>query len=128
VSLAWAITEHLHNQVGCRSLFATHYHELAQLSQTLPNLRNCNVLVREVRGPEIGQRFRKMPEVIDQRPKSLVRLRARGRAEDEGSAEVTRGEWDGPPLASASGERQGAFGQGDILKIREPPLPAAKRL
>jgi DNA mismatch repair protein MutS len=47
VSLAWAITEYLHHQLGCRSLFATHYHELAQLSQTLPNLRNYNVLVRE---------------------------------------------------------------------------------
>ena len=47
VSLAWAITEYLHNQVGCRSLFATHYHELAQLAETLPNLRNLNVLVRE---------------------------------------------------------------------------------
>jgi DNA mismatch repair protein MutS len=47
VSLAWAITEYLHNQVGCRTLFATHYHELAQLAETLPNLRNCNVLVRE---------------------------------------------------------------------------------
>ncbi len=47
VSLAWAIAEHLHNQVGCRALFATHYHELAQLAQTLPNLRNYNVLVRE---------------------------------------------------------------------------------
>ncbi len=47
VSLAWAITEHLHHNVGCRALFATHYHELAQLSETLPNLRNYNVLVRE---------------------------------------------------------------------------------
>lgn len=47
VSLAWAITEYLHHQVGARALFATHYHELAQLSQTLPNLRNYNVLVRE---------------------------------------------------------------------------------
>jgi DNA mismatch repair protein MutS len=47
VSLAWAITEHLHNQVGCRALFATHYHELASLSATLPGLRNYNVLVRE---------------------------------------------------------------------------------
>src|SRR5207244_9613746 len=47
VSLAWAITEYLHDHVGCRALFATHYHELAQLAETLPNLRNCNVLVRE---------------------------------------------------------------------------------
>ncbi len=37
----------MHHQIGCRALFATHYHELAQLSETLPNLRNYNVLVRE---------------------------------------------------------------------------------
>jgi DNA mismatch repair protein MutS len=47
VSLAWAITEHLHDRLGCRALFATHYHELAQLAGQLPGLRNYNVLVRE---------------------------------------------------------------------------------
>jgi DNA mismatch repair protein MutS len=47
VSLAWAISEYLHTQIGCRALFATHYHELAQLAETLPGLRNYNVLVRE---------------------------------------------------------------------------------
>jgi DNA mismatch repair protein MutS len=47
VSLAWAITEHLHDAIGCRALFATHYHELAQLSESLRNLRNYNVLVQE---------------------------------------------------------------------------------
>jgi DNA mismatch repair protein MutS len=47
VSLAWAITEYLHDVAGCRSLFATHYHELAQLAETLPQLRNYNVLVQE---------------------------------------------------------------------------------
>src|SRR5262249_61015900 len=47
VSLAWAITEFLHDAVGCRSLFATHYHELAQLAASLPRLRNYNVLVQE---------------------------------------------------------------------------------
>jgi DNA mismatch repair protein MutS len=47
VSLAWGITEYLHDQIGCRALFATHYHELAQLAERLPGLRNYNVLVHE---------------------------------------------------------------------------------
>jgi DNA mismatch repair protein MutS len=50
VSLAWSIAEYLHDQVGCRTLFATHYHELAQLAERLPTLRNYNALVHE--GPE----------------------------------------------------------------------------
>jgi DNA mismatch repair protein MutS len=50
VSLAWAITEYLHNAIGCRALFATHYHEIAQLAETLAGLRNHNVLVQEERG------------------------------------------------------------------------------
>ena len=48
VSLAWAITEHLHDTVGCRAMFATHYHELAQLAESLSHLRNYNVQVREI--------------------------------------------------------------------------------
>jgi DNA mismatch repair protein MutS len=47
VSLAWAITEYLHDRIGCRTLFATHYHELAQLAEKLSDLRNFNVQVRE---------------------------------------------------------------------------------
>jgi DNA mismatch repair protein MutS len=47
VSLAWAITEHLHDVIGCRALFATHYHELAQLAEVLPRLRNYTVRVIE---------------------------------------------------------------------------------
>jgi DNA mismatch repair protein MutS len=47
VSLAWGITEYLHDHLGCRTLFATHYHELAQLAERLPGLRNVNVRVQE---------------------------------------------------------------------------------
>ncbi|MFM8275218.1 MAG: DNA mismatch repair protein MutS [Gemmata sp.] len=47
VSLAWAMTEYLHDALGCRGLFATHYHELAQLANALPRLRNYNVTVQE---------------------------------------------------------------------------------
>ena len=47
LSLAWAIVEHLHNQVGAKTLFATHYHELSELAARLPRLKNFNVAVRE---------------------------------------------------------------------------------
>ena len=47
LSLAWATVEHLHNTIGCRTLFATHYHELTLLSDQLPKLRNLRVAVRE---------------------------------------------------------------------------------
>jgi DNA mismatch repair protein MutS len=47
ISLAWAIVEHLHDHVGCRTLFATHYHELTDLAQTLTGVRNLNVAVKE---------------------------------------------------------------------------------
>jgi len=48
LSLAWAITEHLHDVVGCRTLFATHYHELTGLAEKLPRLRNQTVQVEEL--------------------------------------------------------------------------------
>jgi DNA mismatch repair protein MutS len=50
ISLAWAITEHIHDAIGCRTLFATHYHELVELEKTKPRLRNANVAVRENEG------------------------------------------------------------------------------
>ena len=47
VSLAWAIVEHIHDQIDCRTLFATHYHELTDLQSTLGGVRNLNVAVKE---------------------------------------------------------------------------------
>ncbi|MEX2114684.1 MAG: DNA mismatch repair protein MutS, partial [Pirellulales bacterium] len=47
LSLAWAVVEYLHDAVGCRTLFATHYHELTTLAASLPGVRNYNVAVRE---------------------------------------------------------------------------------
>ncbi len=47
VSLAWAVVEYLHDRIGCRTFFATHYHELTDLARTLPDVRNLNVAVRE---------------------------------------------------------------------------------
>lgn len=52
VSIAWAVSEHLHDVIGCKTVFATHYHELTQLADELVAARNYNVAVREV-GDEI---------------------------------------------------------------------------
>ena len=48
VSIAWAVSEHLHDHTRCKTIFATHYHELTQLAQDLDGVRNFNVAVREV--------------------------------------------------------------------------------
>jgi DNA mismatch repair protein MutS len=47
VSLAWSVVEYLHDHVGCRTLFATHYHELTDLERSLSRVKNLNVAVRE---------------------------------------------------------------------------------
>ena len=47
LSLAWAVVEYLHDRIGCRTLFATHYHELTQLEGQLSGVANLNVAVQE---------------------------------------------------------------------------------
>ncbi|MCA9638145.1 MAG: DNA mismatch repair protein MutS, partial [Myxococcales bacterium] len=50
LALAWSITEFIHDQIGCRALFATHYHELTGLPERLAGLKNVHVAVHEERG------------------------------------------------------------------------------
>ena len=47
LSIAWSVAEHLHDEVKCRTLFATHYHELCALSDSKESVANFNVAVRE---------------------------------------------------------------------------------
>jgi len=47
LSIAWSVAEFLHDNIGCRTLFATHYHELTDLARTRSGVANCNVAVRE---------------------------------------------------------------------------------
>jgi DNA mismatch repair protein MutS len=50
LSIAWATLEHLHDVNQCRALFATHYHELTQLTAKLDRVDNATVTVREYQG------------------------------------------------------------------------------
>ena len=47
LSIAWSVAEHLHDEIGCRTLFATHYHEITDLERTKSGVCNLNVAVRE---------------------------------------------------------------------------------
>jgi DNA mismatch repair protein MutS len=91
LSIAWAVSEHLHDRIGCKTVFATHYHELTQLSDELEGMRNYNVAVREVGdailflhrlqpggadrsyGIEVG-RLAGLPGDVIKRARSLLRL------------------------------------------------------
>ena len=55
VSIAWAVVEYIHNhpKLHAKTLFATHYHELTQLADILPGIRNYNVAVTEADGSVI---------------------------------------------------------------------------
>jgi DNA mismatch repair protein MutS len=50
LSIAWAVAEHLHDGIGARTLFATHYHELVELARTHGRVRNLSMGVREAGG------------------------------------------------------------------------------
>jgi len=64
VAIAWAVTECLHNTIGCKTIFATHYHELTQLTEELEHVRNFNVAVREI-GKEVVFLHRLEPGAAD---------------------------------------------------------------
>ncbi|MGZ3474153.1 MAG: MutS-related protein, partial [Polyangiales bacterium] len=48
LSIAWAMAEHIHDVIGARTLFATHYHELCELSETCPGVANYSVAAKEI--------------------------------------------------------------------------------
>ena len=133
VSIAWAVTEHLHEQVGCKTVFATHYHELTQLAEDLVALRNYNVAVREV-GDQILFLHRLQPGGADRSygievgrlaglPASVI---ARARAvlavlEGEHLAGSSRGRSRSTPGASA-----GAAATDQLGSVRRRPQPGGR--
>ena len=114
VSIAWAVAEHLHDQVGCRAMFATHYHELTDLALERPRIINVSVAVKEhndrivflrklTDGPanrSYGIQVARLAEL----PESVLR-RAR-----EVLANLEAGELDdrGMPFFASSGQERGA--------------------
>jgi DNA mismatch repair protein MutS len=147
VSIAWAVSEHLHDVVGCKCVFATHYHELTQLADELGAARNYNVAVREVGdrvlflhrlqpggadrsyGIEVG-RLAGLPEGVLGRAREVLRL-----LEGEQLAErLGKGEGGGQGTSESAGSQgragprrvRGARGAGAAagqLPLFESPAP-----
>jgi DNA mismatch repair protein MutS len=133
VSIAWAVTEYLHETAGARTIFATHYHELTQLADLLPGLINCNVAVREV-GQDIVFLHRLQPGGADRSYGIDVgRLAGLPRPVVERAREILY-ELEG--AHSAGGEGLGSRGahrptatRTDQLSLFQPPEhPAVRRL
>jgi len=113
LSLAWAVVEFLHERVGCRTLFATHYHELTDLASTMPQVSNLNVAVREwqdelvflhkiVTGPadksygiHVARLAGVPPEVIERAKEILAQLEAE-HLDEEGRPKIARPETGKP--------------------------------
>jgi DNA mismatch repair protein MutS len=133
LSLAWAITEALHENpaIAARTLFATHYHELTRLADKLARLRNAQVTVREAHGEVIflrkvvdgacdssyGIQVAKMAGVPD-----AVILRARdilGELEEKGTVGLSG------HSAAASGARMGKTARSLVPQVDLFTAPAA---
>ena len=110
LSIAWAVAEHLHDVVGCRALFATHYHELTDLTASCASAENHSVSAREHEGSIVFfhkvqrgaasrsygvacARLAGLPEPVLARARAILGSLERGAASPagEGKREVERG-------------------------------------
>jgi DNA mismatch repair protein MutS len=116
LSLAWATVEHLHEKIGARTLFATHYHELTLLAERLARLKNLRVTVKETAsgivflhtveagaasksyGIEVA-RLAGLPAVVIARAREVLKLHERAETQQVGAAlSRTSGEMAAPAL------------------------------
>lgn len=108
LAIAWAVAEHLHDAIGCRALFATHYHELTELAATAKHAANHSVSAREVdddvvffhkltKGPASRSygvavaRLAGVPEVVLARAKAILGALESGAALPSGKHATMRG-------------------------------------
>jgi DNA mismatch repair protein MutS len=145
VSIAWAVSEHLHDRLGCKTVFATHYHELTQLAEELPAVRNFTVAVREVGdrvlflhrlvpggadrsyGIEVGRLAGLPPSVLERAREVLGMLEAEGAR----MVPVLGGAAEGAPgqRRSGLGARHSAGAEGtEQLGLFGAPHPVVERL
>jgi len=113
ISLAWSVVEYLHDTIGCRTFFATHYHELTDLEASLTGIKNLNVAVREWEdnvvflhkidtGPADKSygihvaRLAGVPGEVNERAKQILALLESEHLDGQGRPKIARREENGP--------------------------------
>ncbi|HRQ77049.1 MAG TPA: DNA mismatch repair protein MutS [Gemmatimonadaceae bacterium] len=130
LSIAWAVSEHLHERTRCKTIFATHYHELTQLADEFVSVRNYNVAVEEA-GERILFLHRLRPGGADRsygiEVGRLAGLPAPVIARARALLKVLEGEQLVPALA-AGARRPTPSVPGDQLALFAVPHPLVERL
>jgi DNA mismatch repair protein MutS len=136
ISLAWSVAEHLHDRVGCRTLFATHYHELTDLADSLPRVTNLNVAVREWKDDVVFlhkivdgaadksygihvARLAGVPRDVIERAKEILGQLEESHLDAEGHAKIARPLAGHPLGAPGSGLQMTLFGPADHPVLEE---------
>jgi DNA mismatch repair protein MutS len=130
LSIAWAVSEHLHERTRCKTIFATHYHELTQLADEFVSVRNYNVAVEEA-GEQILFLHRLRPGGADRsygiEVGRLAGLPAPVITRARALLKVLEGEQLVPALA-AGARRATPAASGDQLALFTVPHPLVERL
>jgi len=130
LALAWAVVEAVHSQIGCRCLFATHYHELARLADSCPALSLHHVRAREWKGDlvllhELAEgpadqsyglavaRLAGVPATVVKRAKQVLDKLEKGRAETGG---IAAGLGELPLFAASAAHDDEEDGENDLAR------------
>ena len=140
LSIAWSVAEHLYDQIGARTLFATHYHELTALSQNRPGVQNYNVAVREWNdqviflrkivagtadksyGIQVARLAGLPAEIIDRAKAILAHLEQNSRSPGQGKRPRPQAE-AASKASNAPSEPSHLSPEPDTADLPEPPVP-----
>jgi DNA mismatch repair protein MutS len=136
LSIAWAVAEHLHDKIGARTLFATHYHELVDLARERPRVKNLCIAVKEHAGKVIFlrklvpgganrsygievARLAGLPQEVVARARELLQNLESGELDETGHPRVARKGGAAPKTSP------GQLGLFYVAEPTPPPQPAA---